>query len=328
VAAILLVFSIITNTIIPEQEEEATGFWESGFLSELEGYGYEEVILEEGNPDEQIAVFELSGVIQDIDDSGSLLGDVGYNHKEFLNMLDYAKDNGTVQGIIIKVNSPGGGVYESAQIHKKIMEIKKDAEIPVYVSMGSMAASGGYYISAPADKIFATPETITGSLGVIMQSLNFTGLAKKYGVSYDTIKSGPYKDIMNPTREMTKEERQILQSMVQNSYDGFVDVIAKGRGLSKEEVRKIADGRIYDGVQAKQLKLVDQLGYEEDAIKDMRKKYKLEDAEVIQYEIPFSFESMFRAQMSNLFNKNDDLSIVNNLLKKSNSPTMMYLYTK
>jgi protease-4 len=326
IAIALLGFSLITNTIIPNEIEEAESLLDSSLFADMDGF--EEVIIEDGNLDDKIAVFELNGVIQDVDDTGSMFSDVGYNHKVFLDMLDYAKNDASVKGIILKVNSPGGGVYESAQIHKKLLEIKNEAKIPVYVSMGSMAASGGYYISAPADKIFASPETITGSLGVIMQSLNVTGLAKKYGVTYDTIKSGQYKDIMNPVREMTKEERDILQSMVQNSYNNFVDVIAEGRGLDKTEVRKIADGRIYDGIQAEKLNLVDKLGYEEDAIKDMRKKYKLSDAQVIKYETPFSFSSFFQTKLKTMFTNDDELTLLNSLLKKSNSPTMMYLYTK
>ncbi|MDF2945441.1 MAG: signal peptide peptidase SppA, type [Bacillales bacterium] len=326
IAIALLGFSLITNTIIPNEIEEAESLLDSSLFANMDGF--EEVIIEDGNLDDKIAVFELNGVIQDVDDTGSMFSDVGYNHKVFLDMLDYAKNDASVKGIILKVNSPGGGVYESAQIHKKLLEIKNEAKIPVYVSMGSMAASGGYYISAPADKIFASPETITGSLGVIMQSLNVTGLAKKYGVTYDTIKSGQYKDIMNPVREMTKEERDILQSMVQNSYNNFVDVIAEGRGLDKTEVRKIADGRIYDGIQAEKLNLVDKLGYEEDAIKDMRKKYKLSDAQVIKYETPFSFSSFFQTKLKTMFTNDDELTLLNSLLKKSNSPTMMYLYTK
>ncbi len=132
------------------------------------------------------------------------------------------------------MNSPGGGVVESAEIHDKILDIKK-VKKPVYVSMGSMAASGGYYISAPADKIYASPETMTGSLGVIMHGYNYEKLAKKYGVEFETIKSGPHKDIMSPTREMTGEEREILQNMINNSYDQFVKVIADGRGMTERK---------------------------------------------------------------------------------------------
>lgn len=137
----------------------------------------QEKTLENGSPSSKIAVLEVSGTIQDNGDSSSLLGADGYNHRTFLKNLERAKDDKTVKGIVLKVNSPGGGVYESAEIHKKLEEIKKETKKPIYVSMGSMAASGGYYISTAADKIFATPETLTGSLGVIMESVNYSKLA-------------------------------------------------------------------------------------------------------------------------------------------------------
>ncbi|WGI63510.1 signal peptide peptidase SppA [Escherichia coli] len=189
-----------------------------------------------------------------------LLGGEAYDHRAFLKELDKAKDDASVKGVLLRVNSPGGGVYESAEIHKKLEEVKK-AKKPIYVSMGSMAASGGYYVSTPAKKIFASPETLTGSLGVIMQSLNYAKLADNLGIKYETIKSGKFKDIMSPNRDMTKDERDIMQSMVDNSYEGFVKVISEGRGMSKQDVKKIADGRIYDGTQAKSNGLVDELGY-------------------------------------------------------------------
>ncbi len=171
--------------------------------------------------------------------------------------LNQVKDDDSVKAIVLRVNTPGGGTNESAEIHHKIVEIKEETQKPVYVSMGSMAASGGYYISAPADKIFASPETLTGSLGVIMQGMNYSELADKIGIDFVTIKSGPYKDIMSESREMTSEERDILQDMIDNSYNEFVRVIAEGRGMPESKVRELADGRIYDGRQAKEVNLID-----------------------------------------------------------------------
>ncbi len=138
-----------------------------------------------------------------------------------MKQLNEAKDNAEVKALILRVNTPGGGVVESAEIHDKIVQIQEEAKKPVYVSMAGMAASGGYYISAPADKIFAHPDTMTGSLGVIMQGLNYSELAEKLGIDFMTIKSGKHKDIMSPTREMTKEEKEIMHSMLNNAYNGF-----------------------------------------------------------------------------------------------------------
>ncbi|WEY90932.1 signal peptide peptidase SppA [Bacillus subtilis] len=289
----------------------------------------QEKTLENGSLSSKIAVLEVSGTIQDNGDSSSLLGADGYNHRTFLKNLERAKDDKTVKGIVLKVNSPGGGVYESAEIHKKLEEIKKETKKPIYVSMGSMAASGGYYISTAADKIFATPETLTGSLGVIMESVNYSKLADKLGISFETIKSGAHKDIMSPSREMTKEEKNIMQSMVDNSYEGFVDVISKGRGMPKAEVKKIADGRVYDGRQANKLNLVDELGFYDDTITAMKKDHKdLKNASVISYEESFGLGSLFSMGANKMFKSEIDFLNMREILSQSGSPRMMYLYAK
>ncbi len=289
----------------------------------------QEKTLENGSLSSKIAVLEVSGTIQDNGDSSSLLGSDGYNHRTFLKDLERAKEDKMVKGIVLKVNSPGGGVYESAEIHKKLEEIKKETKKPIYVSMGSMAASGGYYISTAADKIFATPETLTGSLGVIMESVNYSKLADKLGISFEIIKSGAHKDIMSPSREMTKEEKDIMQSMVDNSYEGFVDVISKGRGMSKADVKKIADGRVYDGRQAKKLQLVDELGFYDDTISAMKKDHKdLKNATVISYEKSFGLGSLFSMSANKMFKSEIDFLNMREILSQSGSPRMMYLYAK
>jgi protease-4 len=245
-----------------------------------------------------------------------------------MEQLDYVKESDDVKAIILQVNSPGGGVVESAQIHDKIKEIQKETKKPIYVSMGSMAASGGYYVSAPADKIFASPETLTGSLGVIMQGVNYAGLAEKYGVEFTTIKSGPYKDIMSPSRPMTEDEREILQSMIDNSYEGFVKVISEGRDMSVERVKEIADGRIYDGRQAKQLNLIDGFGYLEDVIKNVRKDEKLSDATVVRYTESMGFGSFFSLGAQKIMGKDAEMAGIMKVLSQPNSPRLMYLYAE
>jgi protease-4 len=194
--------------------------------------------------------------------------------------------------------------------------------------MGTTAASGGYYISTAADKIFAAPDTLTGSLGVIMQSINYGELAEKYGVKFETIKSGPYKDIFSPTRDMTEEERKILQSMVDNAYKGFVNVITEGRPLSEEEVRKVADGRIYDGRQAKEKNLIDELGYFDDTVAAMKKDLDLEEAQVVEYGDSLGLDSLLSMSVSKVFKEDAELSSLYQLLSSSNSPRLMYLYSE
>lgn len=326
IAAGLFVFSVVLNFVT------AFAFTDiESSVNELFAGGNEaflEEVIEEGNAQKKIAVLDVNGVIQDTGDAASLFASPGYNHKGFMDNLDYVKEDSTVKAIVIKVNSPGGGVVESAEIHDKIIEIQKETKKPVYISMGSMAASGGYYISAPADKIFASPETLTGSLGVIMQGYNYAGLAEKYGVEFVTIKSGPYKDIMSPTREMTDEERKILQSMINNSYDGFVKVISEGRGLTESQVKKIADGRIYDGRQAKELNLIDGFGYDDDVIEQLKKDHKLNGAQVVKYTENFGFGSMFSMGARKIMGDDLEMAGVMKLLSQPNSPRLMYLYAE
>ncbi|MBT2692904.1 signal peptide peptidase SppA [Bacillus sp. ISL-55] len=289
---------------------------------------FAEEIIEEGDMLSKIAVLSINGVIQDTGDAESFFESPLYNHKAFMEQLDHVKEAKDVKAIILQVNSPGGGVVESAQIHDKIKEIQKETKKPIYVSMGSMAASGGYYVSAPADKIFASPETLTGSLGVIMQGVNYAGLAEKYGVEFTTIKSGPYKDIMSPSRPMTEDERKILQSMIDNSYEGFVKVISEGRGMSVERVKEIADGRIYDGRQAKQLNLIDGFGYLEDVIDSVRKDQKLGDATVVKYTESMGFGSFFSLSAQKIIGKDAEMAGLMKILSQPNSPRLMYLYAE
>jgi protease IV len=289
---------------------------------------FSEEVVKEGNELKKIAILDVNGVIQDTGEAQSLLQSSGYNHQTFLKKLDYVKDDDSVKGIILRVNSPGGGVVESAEIHNKLLQIEKKTGKPVYVSMGSMAASGGYYISTAANKIYASPETLTGSLGVIMEGINYEGLAKKYGVDFVTIKSGQYKDIMSPTRKMTEAERQILQNMIDHSYEGFVKVISEGRHLPIDQVKKIADGRVYDGRQAKELKLIDGYGYLDEVIAKMKKDENLNGAEVIRYTDDLGIGSLFSMQAKKMMGETPEMAGVMKLLSQPNSPRLMYLYAE
>src|SRR5699024_8754435 len=160
-----------------------------------------------------------------------------------------------------------------------------------------------------------------------MESINFAGLAEKYGVSFNTIKSGKHKDIMSPSREMTKEEKAILQSMIDEMYDDFIEVIVDGRGMSDKEVRKLADGRIYTGKQAKEVGLVDEVGSVDDALVDLRETYDLENAQVISYSHDAGFLSYFNMDVKNIFGaKDEELDAVMSLLRQSDKPRAMYIY--
>ncbi len=302
-----------------------TGQW-SGLLAMEDEEIWLEQTIEQGNGNGKIAVLYVNGVIQEGYDTPSFFETATYNHRTFLSMLKHASEDPLVEGIIIQVNSPGGGVVESAEIHDLIVEIQEEYRKPIYVSMANLAASGGYYISAPADKIFANEATITGSLGVIMQTINLSELAENYGVHIETIKSGPYKDIMSSMRKMTNAERSILQAMIDDSYEKFVDVIAKGRNMDRNHVKTLADGRIYSGKQAVELGLVDAIGNMEDVVQVLRDDIGRGDLDVIKYEAPFSFPSFLTMSVQNLITNQQDPLGLKQLVKQTNSPSLMYLY--
>jgi protease IV len=289
---------------------------------------FAETVIEEGSSSNKIAVLNVEGVIQDTGTNTSFLPQAGYNHDIFMKRLEHAAEDKSVKGIILRLNTPGGGVVESEEIHDKLLEIKEKTDKPIYASMGSMTASAGYYISAPTDKIVASPSTITGSIGVIMQSMNYAELAEKVGVKWETIKSGPHKDIMSPSREMTEEEREILQSMIDNSYDQFVRVVSEGRGIDESKVRELADGRIYDGRQAKEVNLVDDLGNLEDTIEGMKKELGDNKLQVVQYKQNLGFNSLFEMTAAKLMGPDKDLLGIQQLLSTPQSPELMYLYSE
>lgn len=312
------------------QKQETTESVSDNLIGLLGTTALEESLLEAGDSSKRIVVLSVDGTILAGQSSG-LTGDVGYDHEGFLQQLEQILVDDTIKGIVLSVNSPGGGTYESAQIKDKLMAIQETTEIPIYVSMGSMAASGGYYISAPAEKIFASEETLTGSIGVIMSGTNITELFEKIGVDDTTIKSGEFKDIGSSTRAMTEEDAAILQSMVDTSYDRFVEVIVEGRGMSEEEVRTLADGRIYDGAQAVENGLVDEIGYQEDALEAIQKDYDLEGAEIFSYQAPsLSFTSLFSAKVNSLFQTSksteSELDKLMSAIGTPESPKMMYYY--
>ncbi len=324
VAAAVLGISLVINS--------AFAFLQSGFgegvddLMATTQSSISEVVIEDGDFNNRVAVLNVDGVIQDTGDAASLFGTTGYNHSFFMEQLENVKEDPTVKAVVLTVNSPGGGVVESAEIYDKITEIQEETEKPFYVSMGATAASGGYYIAAPAEKIFVNEETLTGSIGVIMQSVNYGELAERYGVDFVTIKSGPYKDIMSPTREMTDEERTILQEMLNDSYESFVDVIEEGRDMTEAEVKAVADGRVMNGRQAVEADLADGFGFEEDVIEQVKTDFELGNAEVFQYGTSQGLGSLLSMKMSSFFGNDIETQMISKLLTEYSSPRMMYLY--
>lgn len=170
-----------------------------------------------------------------------------------------------VSALVFRIDSPGGGVVASQEIYSRILELKETG-IPIVVSMGAVAASGGYYIACPADSIIANPGTITGSIGVLMSFANLEGLFEKIGMDFEVVKSGEYKDVGSWSREMTDEERALLQSTVDDIHAQFVEAVTSNRNLERSAVESLADGRIFSGRQAVEVGLVDGLGTLDQAI--------------------------------------------------------------
>jgi protease-4 len=175
-------------------------------------------------------------------------------------------DDAAIKAIVLRINSPGGGVASSQEIYEEVIRVRSTGKL-VVASMGSVAASGGYYVAPGADHIIANAGTVTGSIGVIVQLANASQLLHKIGIESTAITSGPFKDSGNPTRSLSPEERQVFQGLVNDVYQQFIEAVAQGRNLPLDEVRQAADGRIYTGRQAQALRLIDELGSLHDAIR-------------------------------------------------------------
>jgi protease-4 len=231
---------------------------------------------------EKVALVRVTGVILD---STSVIEELKEHSK-----------NRSVKAIVLRVDSPGGGVAPSQEIYEEIIKIKEKKK--VVVSMGSVAASGGYYISAPADMIVANPGTLTGSIGVIMEIPNVSDLMEKIGVKTQVVKSGRHKDMASVFKTMTPEEKEILQTVLDDVHDQFIAAVAEARGMEYEAVRKLSDGRIFTGRMAKELGLVDELGNLQDAIMLAGKLTGIKgEPDVVYKEEEFSFIDILRGNI-------------------------------
>ena len=213
------------------------------------------------SPSGEIALVRIQGMLMDSQNIVRQLSD--YRH------------NPGVRGILLRIDSPGGAVAPAQEIYSEIMKLRADHKT-VYASMGTVAASGGYYIACAADYVLANPGTLTGSIAAVMVFSNIEELTNKIGVKPVIIKSGKYKDVGSPLRAMNPEERKLLQNVVDDVHQQFVQAVAKGRGLSVSEVKEIADGRIMTGQQALKLKLIDEIGGLEKTLELLAKKIGVE----------------------------------------------------
>jgi protease-4 len=231
---------------------------------------------------EKVALVRVTGVILD---STDVIDEI----------KEYSRDK-SIKAVVIRIDSPGGAVAPSQEIYEEILKLKENKK--VVVSMGAVAASGGYYIAAPADRIVANAGTLTGSIGVIMEIPNVQGLMDKIGVETQIIKSGKHKDMASVFRALKPEEKAILQNVLDDVHDQFINAVSESRGLSFTTIRELADGRIFTGRMAKELGLVDELGNLQDAIVLAGKLTGIDgEPEVVTREKEFSVLDLLKGQI-------------------------------
>jgi len=274
----------------------------------------EEVVVENHGAAQKIALVDVTGFIS----SGTLSRGSDNIARYVSDQLKAAKADKEVRAVVLRVDSPGGEVLASDEIYRAIMDFQRESRKPVIASMGAVAASGGYYVSAPCQWIVANELTITGSIGVIMHSYNYRGLLNKVGVRPEVFKSGRLKDMLRPDREeseVTPEERRILQDMVDETFQRFKRIVAEGRKQAENNNKggghplsssweEVADGRVLTGKAALEYGFVDELGNLETAVKRAKLLARIDDANLISYERPFDLSNVFR-----LFGKSQPPSI-------------------
>ncbi|MEZ7765052.1 signal peptide peptidase SppA [Gemella sp. 27098_8_92] len=280
IVMVLVVFSLIngtlTKSVIQKQNTE-----DSYVQMFLRSQSVHKLTLVDGNSDETIQKISIEGEI------GAEMTNT-YSRASVINQIKEAKSNSNVKAILLSVNTPGGGVYETAELYNELKNSGKD----VYVSMKKQATSGGYYVSMAAKKIFANTETTTGSLGVIMSYVSAQKFLNDHGIKQETIRSGEQKAVGGLTEDLPESTRKIYQEQNKEAYDRFVKAIAQGRSMSEDEIRKLADGRTYTGTQAVENKLIDKIGTEEDLINFIKEDKKLSNPKVIELRPDKAAESL------------------------------------
>ena len=280
IVVLLVVFSLINGTLTRSaiQKENTEDSYIQMFLR---SQSVHKLTLVDGNSNETIQKISIEGEI------GAEMTNI-YSRASIINQIKEAKYNSNVKAILLSVNTPGGGVYETAELYNELKNSGKD----VYVSMKKQATSGGYYVSMAAKKIFANTETTTGSLGVIMSYVSAQKFLNDHGVKQETIRSGEQKAVGGLTEDLPESTRKIYQEQNKEAYDRFVKAIAQGRSMSEDEVRKLADGRTYTGTQAVENKLIDKIGTEEDLINFIKEDKKLSNPKVIELRPDKAAESL------------------------------------
>lgn len=274
-----------------------------------------------GRGEEKVVRIALDGVIMHGTDGGFFETPVD-PVESVLAQIRAASNDDDVRAILLEVNSPGGGVTPSDEIYAALKRFKDaDEERKVVVFMRDLCASGGYYVSMAGDWLIAEPTTIVGSIGVIMGSMNFKGLAEKVGVKDVTIKSGKNKDLLNPLNDVNPEQVALLQKMIDSTYERFFTIVKDNRQIREASLRELCDGRVFDAPEALKLKLVDQIGYFEDAVTKTAELLGEKDIKVVRYQTSFSFFDRILAAQTEA-----DPARQLELLQNAARPKLQYLW--
>ena len=245
----------------------------------------------------------------------------------FIEKLDKATDDSNVKAVVVRINSPGGGVTASDIMYGKLRQFSDDKKVPVIAVLEDVGASGAYYVACGADRIIAHPTSVVGSIGVMVQTFSFSGTMEKLGIDAKAVTSGPRKDMASPLKPLDKEDLAILQNMVDEYYKRFLDVVARGRpGMKADAVKALADGRVFTGEQAKANGLVDDLGSVDDAIDLAKEKSGSKRVRVVMYHRPWGAKAnaYAAAQMPVQFNL---LNVTVPDLSALARPQFLYLWT-
>lgn len=310
--------NVLTSKLAANQKESSKDFWGT-FMSEME----KEVEL----PTEDfIGVIDVVGTIQPSSSSSSWTSTgEEYDHDLYMTYIDQLMDANNNKGILLYVDSPGGTVYESDELYLKLMEYKETTNRPVYAYFASEACSGGYYISMAADKIYANRNCWTGSIGVIVSLTNCKKLYDKLGIKEIDITSGKNKAMGSAGLNLTDEQYDILQSLVDEAYDQFTDIVSKGRGMDIATVKKLADGRIYSAKQAKEAGLIDENGSLGDLKAVIQEENGLPDS--ITYHDPNESEMDFFSSLmgfANQFKEKSDTELAVDIIENRGNGVLMY----
>jgi protease-4 len=276
-----------------------------------------------GSGENKIAIIPIEGFIG-FSETGGGIWERENIVSEVSAALEKAEKDPAVKAVILKINSPGGGITASDVIYHRLREFKAVGK-KIVALFGPLATSGAYYIACSSDLIIAHPTSVTGSFGVIIQFFNLEGLMKKIGVGDVTIKAGEQKDLLSPFRTLTAEERMLLQEVVDEMHDRFIEVIARGRNLDEAKTRELSDGRVFTATRARELKLVDEIGYETDAVDLARELAGLESARVVEYRSVKTFWDFLRTRARPVFPRSQ-LSDFRALFRPV-SPRLLYLWS-